>query len=216
MNERKQMLSIKRFWMPLVASLAFVAPALHAQTQPADEFVKEISTDVIEAVKADKAIQAGDIGRINALVDSKVMPHVDFARMTSTAVGRPWRTATPEQKKRLEAEFKTLIIRTYAGAMSQVKDQTVQMKPFRASPSDSEVVVRSEVKGRGEPIQLDYRVEKLDNAWKVYDVNVMGVWMVDQYKNMFAQEIQSGGLDSLIAKLAEKNKQPAPAAPTKS
>jgi phospholipid transport system substrate-binding protein len=204
------MQSLKRFWMLLVAGLSLVAAsAVQAQAEAPDEFIKRISGDVIEAVKADKAIQAGDIGRIHALVDSKIMPHVNFNRMAASSVGRPWRTATPEQKKRLEGEFKALIVRTYAGAMSQVKDHTVQMKPFRGTPSDTEVVVRSEVKGRGEPIQLDYRLEKADSGWKVYDVNVMGVWMVEQYRNMFAQEIQAGGLDGLIAKLAERNKLPA-------
>jgi len=198
------MRSFQRFLISLVAG--FAALASQAQTQTPDALIKQVSTEVIEAVKADKAIQAGDVGRIISLVDTKVMPHVDFNRMASAAVGRPWRNATPEQKKRLEEEFKTLIVRTYAGAMSQVKDQTVQLKPFRAGPDEPQVVVRTEVKGRGEPIQLDYRLEKTANGWKVYDVNVLGVWMVEQYRNMFAQEIQAGGIDGLITKLADKNK----------
>jgi len=200
------MLSFQRFLMPLIAALA--AFAVQAQTQAPDALIKQVSTEVIDAVKADKAIQAGDVNRIIALVDTKVMPHVDFNRMAAQAVGRPWRNATPEQKKRLEEEFKTLIVRTYAGAMGQVKDQTVQLKPFRGSPDDQQAVVRTEVRGRNnpEPIQLDYRLEKTPNGWKVYDVNVLGVWMVEQYRNMFAQEIQAGGLDGLIARLAEKNK----------
>jgi len=200
------MLSFQRFLMPLIAALAVFA--VQAQTQAPDALIKQVSTEVIDAVKADKAIQAGDVNRIIALVDTKVMPHVDFNRMAAQAVGRPWRNATPEQKKRLEEEFKTLIVRTYAGAMGQVKDQTVQLKPFRGSPDDQQVVVRTEVRGRSnpEPIQLDYRLEKTANGWKVYDVNVLGVWMVEQYRNMFAQEIQAGGLDGLITRLAEKNK----------
>jgi phospholipid transport system substrate-binding protein len=200
------MLSFQRFLMPLIAALAVFA--VQAQTQAPDALIKQVSTEVIDAVKADKAIQAGDVNRIIALVDTKVMPHVDFNRMAAQAVGRPWRNATPEQKKRLEEEFKTLIVRTYAGAMGQVKDQTVQLKPFRGSPDDQQAVVRTEVRGRNnpEPIQLDYRLEKTPNGWKVYDVNVLGVWMVEQYRNMFAQEIQAGGLDGLIARLAEKNK----------
>jgi phospholipid transport system substrate-binding protein len=198
------MRSFQRLLISLVAG--FTALASQAQTAAPDALIKQVSTEVIEAVKADKAIQAGDVGRIIALVDTKVMPHVDFNRMASAAVGRPWRTATPEQRKRLEEEFKSLIVRTYAGAMTQVKDQTVQLKPFRAGPDETPVVVRTEVKGRGEPIQLDYRLEKTPNGWKVYDVNVLGVWMVEQYRNMFAQEIQAGGIDGLIAKLAEKNK----------
>jgi phospholipid transport system substrate-binding protein len=198
------MRSLRRFLAFFVAG--FTAMAAHAQATTPDGLIKQVSTEVIEAVKADKAIQAGDVGRIITLVDTKVMPHVDFNRMAAQAVGRPWRNATPEQKKRLEEEFKTLIVRTYAGAMSQVKDQTVRLKPLRAAPTDDEVVVRTEVKGRGEPIQLDYRLAKQGDAWKVYDVNVLGVWMVEQYRNMFAQEIQNGGIDGLIARLAEKNK----------
>jgi phospholipid transport system substrate-binding protein len=207
-NERKPMLLfLQRYVIGLLAALAVlaIAPA-HAQTTP-EGLIERVSTEVIDAVKADKAIQAGDVGRINALVDAKVMPHVNFQRMTASAVGRHWRTATPEQRKRLQDEFKTLIVRTYSGALTQVKDQTVQLKPMRARPEDKEVVVRTEVKGSGtEPIQLDYRLEKTDDGWKVYDVNVLGVWMVEQYRGMFQQEIGAGGIDGLISKLAERNK----------
>ena len=163
-------------------------------------------SEVIDTVKADKAIQAGDVGKIVSLVDTKVMPHVNFQRMTASAVGRHWRTATPEQQKRLQDEFKILIVRTYAGALTQVKDQTVQLKPLRAAAEDSEVVVRTEVKGKGDSIQLDYRLEKSGSGWKIYDVNVLGVWLVEQYKSSFAQEIGTVGVDGLIAKLAERNK----------
>jgi len=188
----------------LLAALAAVGPAL-AQTAP-DELVRQISNDVIDSVKGDKAIQAGDVGRINALVDSKVMPHVNFQRMTSSAVGRYWRSASPEQQARLQQEFKTLLVRTYSGALREVKDQIVQLKPMRSNPADAEVVVRTEVKGKGDPIQLDYRLEKAGDSWKIYDVNVMGVWLVDQYRNSFAQEIGSNGIDGLITKLTERNK----------
>ena len=188
-------------------SMTLALAAAQAQTATApDALIKQVSTEVIDSVKSDKAIQAGDVGKIIALVDAKVMPHVNFQRMTASAVGRFWRTATPEQQKRLQDEFKTLIVRTYAGALTQVKDQTVQLKPLRAAPEDSEVVVRTEVKGRGEPIQLDYRLEKANTVWKIYDVNVLGVWLVEQYKSSFAQEIGTSGVDGLIAKLAEKNK----------
>ena len=193
--------------MATFASLAFCGAAQSQTASAPDELIKQVSTDVIEAVKADKAIQSGDVNKIIALVDSKVMPHVNFQRMTASAVGRNWRTASPEQQKRLQEEFKTLIVRTYAGALREVKSQTtVQLKPFRGSPEDKEVVVRTEVKGSGDPIQLDYRLEKADSGWKVYDINVLGVWMVEQYRSMFAQEIGSGGVDGLIAKLAERNK----------
>jgi phospholipid transport system substrate-binding protein len=190
----------------LVAGLAAVAfGAAVAQTTP-DALIKQLSTEVIDTVKADKAIQAGDVSKIIALVDAKVMPHVNFQRMTASSVGRHWRTATPEQQAKLQAEFKTLLVRTYAGALTQVKDQTVGLKPLRAGADDTEVVVRTEIKGKGEPIQLDYRLEKAGTGWKIYDVNVLGVWLVEQYKGQFAQDINAGGIDSLIAKLAERNK----------
>ena len=186
-------------------SMALALGAVHAQTAP-DALIKQVSDEVIDTVKGDKAIQSGDVGKIIALVDTKVMPHVNFQRMTASAVGRHWKGATPEQQKRLQDEFKTLIVRTYAGALTQVKDQTVQLKPLRAAADDTEVVVRTEVKGKGEPIQLDYRLEKSGNTWKIYDVNVLGVWLVDQYRSSFAQEIGTGGVDGLIAKLTERNK----------
>jgi phospholipid transport system substrate-binding protein len=188
-----------------LATAVLAAPALRAHGAP-DEFIRTVSGEVIEAVKADKAIQAGDTKRINALVDEKVMPHVNFQRMTSSAVGRFWRQATPEQQKRLQDEFKTLLVRTYSGALTQVKDHKVHLKPLRAKPEDTEVVVRTEVRGAGEPIQLDYRLEKADSGWKIYDVNVLGVWLVEQYRSSFAQEIGAKGIDGLIASLAEKNK----------
>jgi phospholipid transport system substrate-binding protein len=190
----------------IFAGLMFVVAAgVQAQTAP-DALIKQVSTEVIDTVKADKAIQAGDISKIISLVDAKVMPHVNFQRMTASAVGRHWRTATPEQQKRLQDEFKTLLVRTYAGALTQVRDQTVQLRPMRAGAEDTEVVVRTEIKGKGEPIQLDYRLEKAASGWKIYDVNVLGVWLVEQYKSSFAQEIGAGGIDALIAKLAERNK----------
>ncbi len=190
----------------LLLSLAFAAflPA-RAETAP-DELIRQVSVEVIEAVKADKAIQAGDVSRIVALVDTKVMPHVNFQRMTASAVGRNWRSATPEQQKRLQEEFKVLLVRSYSGALTQVRDQTVQLKPMRSQPGDSEVIVRTEVKGKGEPVQLDYRLEKAADGWKIYDVNVLGVWLVEQYRTAFAQEISASGIDGLIAKLAERNK----------
>jgi len=190
----------------LVCALAFAAAApARADTAP-DELIRQVSTEVIDTVKSDKAIQAGDVSRIITLVDTKVMPHVNFQRMTASAVGRNWRSATPEQQKRLQEEFKILLVRSYAGALTQVKDQTVQLRPLRANPGDAEVVVRTEVRGKGEPIQLDYRMEKAGDGWKIYDVNVLGVWLVEQYRTAFTQEISAGGIDGLIAKLAERNK----------
>ena len=188
------------------AAVLLATGGAHAQAQAPDALVKQVSTEVLEAVKADKSIKAGDVQKIMALVDAKVMPHVNFQRMTAAAVGRYWRQATPEQQKRLQDEFKILLVRTYSGALAQVQDQTVELKPMRAAAGDKEVVVRTEIRGRGDPVQLDYRLEKSGEAWKIYDVNVMGVWLVENYRNSFAQEIGANGVDGLIAKLAERNK----------
>jgi phospholipid transport system substrate-binding protein len=171
-----------------------------------DALIKEVSTDVLDSVRADKSIKQGDVTKVIALVDSKVMPHVDFQRMTASAVGRYWRQATPDQQKRLQDEFKILLVRTYSGALAQVQDQTVELKPMRSTPTDTEVVVKTEIKGRGDPVQLDYRLEQTPGGWKIYDVNVLGVWLVENYRNSFSQEISSGGIDGLIGKLAARNK----------
>jgi phospholipid transport system substrate-binding protein len=193
------------------AGLAFGASTWAAGAAVApDTLVRQISTEVIDTVKADKEIQAGNIERIMTLVDAKVMPHVNFQRMTAIAVGRPWRSATPEQRARLQAEFKTLLVRTYSGALTQVRDQTVQLRPMRARAEDEEVVVRTEVRGRGDPIQLDYRLEKTPTGWKIYDVNVLGVWLADtSFKSQFAPVITNSGLDGLIGNLAELNRRAA-------
>ncbi len=193
-------------WLFTVA-VALGSITVQAQAiKPPDALIKEVSSDVLDAVKADNSIRAGDVQKVIALVDSKVMPYVDFQRMTASAVGRYWKQATPEQQKRLQDEFKVLLVRTYSGALAQVKDQTVQLKPMRSGPEDTEVVVRSEVRGKGDPIQLDYRLAKTASGWKIYDVNVLGVWLVENYRNSFAQEIGTNGVDGLIAKLAERNK----------
>ena len=199
---------LKRCLALLSLAAAFLAgPALAADAAATpDALIRQLSNEVIDSIKADKAIQAGDVSKIIALVDSKVMPHVNFQRMTARAVGAPWRTATPEQQKKLLDEFKTLLVRTYAGALTQVRDQTVALKPMRNAAEDNEVVVRTEIKGRGEPIQLDYRLEKSPAGWKIYDVNVTGFWLVDAYNKQFQPDLQAGGVDGLIAKLAERNK----------
>jgi phospholipid transport system substrate-binding protein len=177
-----------------------------AADEAPDALIKRISTEVMESIKADKGVQGGDISKISALVDTQIMPNVNFTRMTAAAVGRNWRQATPDQQKRLQDEFKALLVRTYSGALSQVKDQSISVKPLRAAAADTEVVVRTEVLGRGDPVQLDYRMEKVGTAWKIYDLNVLGVWMVETYRTQFAQEINAKGVDGLIAALAERNK----------
>ncbi|SDH26453.1 MULTISPECIES: phospholipid-binding protein MlaC [unclassified Duganella] len=195
---------IKNFIALATVSLAFTGVAA-AQEAP-DALVKRISEDVINTAKADKAIQAGDTKKVIDLVESKILPHVDFQRMTSLAAGRFWRQATPEQQQQLTAEFRKLLVFTYSGALSQVKDQTIEFKPLRADPSDSEVEVRSQVnQARGEPIPLNYRVAKTASGWKIYDINVLGAWLVETYKGTFASEINKGGIDGLIKALADKN-----------
>ncbi len=186
--------------LPLAASAADEAP---------DALIKRLSTEILDKIKSDKSIKAGDMSRIVALVDSEVMPNLNFQRMTSSAVGPAWRQATPEQRKRLQEEFKILLLRTYAGALSQVGDQSIVIKPFRAAPEDKEVVVRTEVLGLGDPIQLDYRLEKTPGegaGWKIYNLNVLGVWLVETYRSQFAQEINTKGIAGLINALAERNK----------
>jgi phospholipid transport system substrate-binding protein len=200
----------KRLLSTLLASLALVAAApVLAQTAP-DALVKQLSTEVIDAVKADKDIQAGNINKIMSLVEAKVMPHVNFPRMTAITVGRPWRSATDAQKQKLQDEFKTLLVRTYSGALTQVRDHMVVMKPFRAGGDEAEVTVRTEVKGKGDPIQLDYRMEKTAAGWKIYDVNVLGVWLADtSFKSQFSPIAANQGIDALIANLVDLNKKAA-------
>lgn len=185
--------------MPLFMS------SVWASEEAPDALIKRISNEVMTAVSNDTAIQQGSVQRVMDLVNTLIMPHVNFQRMTASAVGRHWRGATPEQQQRLQAEFKTLLVRTYAGALGELKGKTLYFKPMRAQASDTQVVVRSEVRGRGEPIQLDYRLEKTPQGWKVYDLNVLGVWLGETYRTQFAQEITKSGVDGLIAFLAQRN-----------
>ncbi|CAN7600136.1 MlaC/ttg2D family ABC transporter substrate-binding protein [Variovorax sp. LjRoot178] len=211
MNQILQRRSFGRLMLAgllLAGAAAFVRP-VHAADEAPDALVKRLSTDVLDTIKADKTIKAGDVNKIMVLVDTKIMPNVNFQRMTASAVGPAWRQATPEQQQRLQEEFKKLLVRTYAGALDQVSDQTVSVRPFRGSPDDKEVLVRSEVRGSGDPVQLDYRLEKTPGeagGWKIYNLNVLGVWLVDTYRSQFAQEINAKGIDGLIAKLVERNK----------
>ena len=192
----------------VASSLAGWAGSAVAQASESPEvLIQRVAAELIEAVKSDAALRNGDTGRVIALVDNRLLPHVNFTRMTASSVGRFWRQATPEQKQKLQAEFKTLLVRTYSGALSQVKDQTLVVKPLRANPGDTEVIVRSELRTPGrDPVQLDYRVEKTEAGWKVYDLNVLGVWLVETYRGQFAQEINAKGLDGLIAALAQRNR----------
>ena len=203
----------RRFLGRVVASLAAVwalagAGAVHAADEAPDAMVQRLSTEVLDALRADKSIKAGDLDKVIALVDKTIMPNVNFRRMTAAAVGPGWRKASPEQQKRLQDEFKTLLVRTYAGALAQVSDQTINVKPLRASPEDKDVLVRTEVRGRGDPIQLDYWLEKTPGqgtGWKIYNLNVLGAWLVETYRSQFAREINAKGIDGLIDALAARN-----------
>ena len=189
--------------------LATLVPTARASDEAPDALVRRLSEQTLNTIKADPALRNGDIQRVIALVDARIMPNVNFQRMTAQAVGPAWRQATPEQRKRLQEEFKTLLVRTYAGALWQVSDETIVVRPLRAAPDDKEVLVRTEIRGRGEPIQLDYRLEKTPGegaGWKIYNLNVLGVWLVETYRSQFAQEINAKGLDGLIAALAERNR----------
>ena len=209
MNRTLNRRFLGQLWVGLLGlSLLATAVPVLAADMAADAFVKQLSDEVVETIKSDKSMQAGNMTKLNALVDAKVMPHVNFRRITASAVGPGWSKATPEQQKQLQEEFKALLLRTYAGALSQITDQTITVKPLRASPDDTEIVVRTEVRGKGEPIQLDYRLEKtpgIGSGWKIYNLNVMGVWLMETFRSQFAQEINAKGIDGLIATLKARN-----------
>ena len=186
-------------------------PAAQAAEEAPDALVKRVSADVLETIKNDPALRNGDAAKINALVNEKVMPYEDFRRMTTAAVGPAWRKATPEQRQKLQDEFKALLVRTYAGALSQVSNQTITVRPLRMAAGDTDVLVRTQVNGRGDPVQLDFRLEKQATGWKLYNFNVLGVWLVETYRNQFAQEINANGIDGLIKTLASRSSMPATA-----
>lgn len=191
----------------LGAAVLLAAASAQAQMAAPDAFVRQISTEVIDSVKADKAIQGGDVTKVLALVDAKVMPNVNFEVVTRSAVGPKWREASPEQRSKLQNEFKTLLVRVYAGALSQIRDQTVEITRTQPVQNSTQVIVQSEVRGKGEPIKLDYRVDKFSDAWKIIDVNVGGIWLVQSYRSQFAQVLGgTGGIDALITRLVEQNK----------
>lgn len=201
------------FWVVMVACVLYAASAFarlaSAQEAP-DVLVKRVSQEIIDLAIADREIQAGNRKRILTVVNEKILPHADFRRATALAVGRHWREATPEQKERLVSEFRALLMYTYAGAMSQIKEgYPLHFLPLRVEPNSDEVEVRFEVKRRqssAEPIRVSYRMAKSADGWKIYDVNVVGVWMSEAYKNTFSTEINRAGIDGLIATLEEKNK----------
>jgi len=184
-------------------------PVVHAEQAP-DQFIQTMSNEILDIVRKDPALKAGDLQKIGVLVDTKLLTHVNFQRMTAAAVGPAWRQASPEQQKRLQEEFKMLLMRSYSGALSQVKDNySIAVKPLRGTATENEVVVRTEIRGGSEPVPLDYRLEKSadsDSGWRIYNFNILGIWMVDNYRSQFSQEINAKGIDGLIATLSERNK----------
>lgn len=173
-----------------------------------DAVVKEVANDVLTSVKQDKAIQSGDTRKAIELVESKVLPLFNFTRMTALAVGKDWRQATPDQKKKLVIEFRNLLVRTYSNALTQYKNQTIDWKPVKMQAGDTDVVVRSEIiKPGSKAIEVAYSLEKTDTGWKIYDVMVAGVSLVTNYRDTFAQEIRNSGIDGLIQSLQAKNQQ---------
>lgn len=193
----------------LVFTLSLLNGSVSAQTAPdpttPDGLIKTIVTDVMASVKSDPEIQKGNIPRVVDLVEKKIVPHTDMRRTTQLAMGRNWSKASPEQQIQLINEFKILLMRTYSGALSQLRDQTVQYRPLRAAPTDTDVIVRTVVLGRADPIPLDYRLEKTNEGWKVYDINIMGAWLIEAYRNQFTNQISQNGVDGLIKFLQERN-----------
>jgi phospholipid transport system substrate-binding protein len=201
----------------IVAGLFLVSGAIFAQVPdqntPPDALIKMVVSDVMSSVKSDPDIQKGNIPKVMDLVEKKIVPFTDMRRTTEMAMGPNWKKATPEQQAILTAEFKNLLMRTYSGALSQLRDQTVQFKALRSAPDDKEVIVKTVVIGRGDPVPLDYRLEKGPNGWKVYDMNIMGVWLVEAYRNQFANQISQNGVEGLVKFLQDRNKQLAAAKP---
>jgi len=208
--------TIQKYFAVLLSSLFIAIGGVSAQVvdqSTPDGLIKNVVSDVMASVKSDPEIQKGNIPRIVDLVEKKIVPYTDMRRTTEMAMGPNWKKATPEQQAQLVSEFKNLLIRTYSGALSQLRDQTVQFKPLRAAPDDKEVVVKTVVIGRGDPVPLDYRLEKTANGWRVYDMNIMGVWLVEAYRNQFANQISQNGVEGLVKFLQERNKQLAAAKP---
>ena len=189
----------------LIAALLVAAPAL-AQEAP-DAIVKRVANDVIATIKSDPAIQAGNEARVREVLEVKLLPNFDFTRMTALAMGKNWRTATPEQQKRVTDEFRALLVRTYSGALNNYRNETIDYKPLRMNPADTDVTVRTLVmKAAGSPIQIDYSMAKTPEGWKAYDVIVGGVSLVTNYRDEFNDQIKAGGVDGLIKTLADRNK----------
>lgn len=199
---------MKLFALLLACASAFLSPGVQAQGQSPDALVKSVTDEVLDIIRKDKDIKAGSTKRAIELVEQKVLPHFNFSRMTALAVGKDWRQATPEQQKVLTNEFRDLLVRTYSNALTAYKNETVDYKPFKMQPGETDVTVRTQIHQAGarQPITLDYSLEKNGNAWKVYDVVVAGVSLVTNYRSNFSTEVRNGGIDGLIKTLQAKNK----------
>jgi phospholipid transport system substrate-binding protein len=198
-----------RYWilaMMLMATLLVTkSPLAESIDSTPDGLVKTLVSDVMNSIKLDKDIQAGNVNKVMVLVDAKIVPYTNFQKTTQLAMGKNWSRATPEQQKQITAEFKTLLMRTYAGALTQVKDQTVTYKPFRMDPTDTEVVVKTQVMNKGDAIQIDYRLEKVGETWRLYDLNVLGAWLIEAYRGQFNNQISANGIDGLLKFLQDRN-----------
>lgn len=198
----------KRLLTSLLLAGCLALPARAAETTPPDALAKSVTEDVLAVLRADKDIQAGNTRKVVDLVETKVLPHFNFTRMTRLAVGANWRQASPEQQKRLTSEFRTLLVQTYAATLTAYRDQKVEFRPLRMQPNDTDVMVKTSISQvSGKPVSVDYRMEKTDEGWKVYDVVVADLSLVQNYRGTFNSEVQKGGVDGLIKALAEKNKQ---------
>ena len=192
----------------LALAAALAAPFCFAQDVAPDVLLKAVTLEVIALIGQDKDIQAGNPAKVANLVETKILPHFDFTHMTQIAAARSWRLATPEQRKALTTEFKTLLVRTYSTALSSYRDQVIEFKPLRAAPGDVEVTVKSLVRQSGTaPLTIDYSMEHLAAGWKVYDITIEGVSMVTTYRETFASIVRESGVDGLIKTLSEKNRQ---------
>lgn len=215
MHLQKSKLTFSRRQITTGLCAAFCATALwavpsvgRAADEAPDAFIQRITNETLNTIKADPALRGGDMGKIMQLVDNQLMPHVNFQRMTALATGPAWRRATDAQKKRLQEEFKILLVRTYAGGLNQINDQVVVVKPLRPNQPDKNLVVNTDLRGQGSPVQFDYRLEKTPGqgaGWMIFDMNILGVWLIENYRNQFTQEINAGGIDALIASLAARN-----------
>jgi len=197
---------MKKFLAVVFFGLLSMSTTLFAQEAP-DALVRQVTEDVLDIIRKDKDIQNGNAHKVIDLVDKKVLPHFNFTHMTALAVGKDWRKASPQQQQQLAGEFKTMLVRTYSNALTGYKNQKIVYKPFKMNAGDTDVLVRTEVVQPGsKPVQLDYSLEKLEAGWKVYDMTVAGISLVTNYRDQFAQEVRSGGIDGLIAAIAAKNK----------